>query len=159
MNESHLYKARIAKHLLGGEAFMPVDEMLKLIEFDKLGIRPDDLPYSFYEIFSHIRFTQKDILDYCTLKNYKAPNWPKDYWPQQKAPDSVLEWETLKKSYFDERDAFIQHIKKEDIDLLKPLNVDTDHTLFREAMLVIEHTAYHSGQLLILLRKLGLYNA
>ncbi len=61
MNESHHYKARIAKHLLGGEAFMPVDEMLKLIEFDKLGIRPDDLPYSFYEIFSHIRFTQKDI--------------------------------------------------------------------------------------------------
>lgn len=159
MNETTLIKDRLAKHLLGGEAFMPLDEMLKLIEFDKLGMRPNNLPYSFYEIFSHIKFTQKDILDYCTLSNYKAPNWPKDYWPEQKSPKSALEWEELKKIYFEERDSFSQIIKNEDVDLLQPLNEDTDHTFIREALLVIEHTAYHSGQLLIILRNLGLYNA
>jgi len=159
MNDSKIFKERIAKHLLGGEAFMTLDEMLKLIKFDDLGVRPKDFPYSFYEIFSHIRFTQKDILDYCTHSDYKAPNWPKDYWPEHKAPASISEWEELKNSYIEERKSFVQYIKNESNDLLKPLNQDTDHTLLREALLVIEHTAYHSGQLLIILRKLGLYNA
>jgi uncharacterized damage-inducible protein DinB len=159
MEDTNVIKDRLAKHLMGGEAFMKIEEMLKLIEFNKLGIRPDDLPYSFFEIFSHIRFTQKDILDYCTLLDYKAPNWPKDYWPEHRAPKSSSEWEELKNSYLEERKSFVQYIKEESNDLLKTLNKDTDHTLFREVLLVIEHTAYHSGQLLIILQKLGLYNA
>jgi len=156
MDDASKLKERLIKHISGGEAFMPIDEMLKIITFDKLGERPNNLPYSFYELFNHIRFTQKDILEYCTLSAYKAPKWPDDYWPHQKVPTSILAWGDLKNSYFEERTMFIKHI--ENNDLLKRMNKETDHTLMREVLLVIEHTAYHSGQLLIILRQLGLYN-
>ena len=46
-------KEQLLKHLKGGEAFMPVSELLEKISFKKSGKRPVGLPYSFYEIFYH----------------------------------------------------------------------------------------------------------
>jgi len=43
--------------------------------------------------------------------------------------------------------------------LSKPVNSETKNILLREVLLVIEHNAYHTGQLLIVLRSLGLYTA
>lgn len=144
-------------HLKGGEAFMPVDEMLKEINFSQLGERPNNLPYSFFELFYHIRYAQKDILDYCSAENYKPHNWPNDYWPKFKAPGSTEEWEQLKNSYFKERQQLSDLVQDTERELLAPVRKGTDHTLLREVLLVIEHTAYHSGQLLIVLRNLGLH--
>lgn len=159
MEDVTFIKQRLAKHVKGGEAFTPVEEMLKFAELNMLGVRPEHLPYSFYEIFHHIRFTQKDILDYYKDPSYKAPSWPKDYWPDHKAPPSSKEWEVLKDSYFEERAILIQLILNEENELFAPFNQETDHTLFREVLLIIEHTAYHTGQLLLILRELGRYPA
>ena len=65
MTENRQIKAQLIKHLEGGEAFMPLKELLNEIPFEKLGERPGNLPYSFFELFYHIWFAQKDILDYC----------------------------------------------------------------------------------------------
>jgi len=53
----------------------------------------------------------------------------------------------------------INYINDRNNDLLKPVNTETKNTLLREVLLVIEHNAYHTGQLLIVLRSLGLYPA
>lgn len=137
---------------------MPVDEMLKEINYEKLGERPNNLPYSFFELFYHMRFAQKDILDYCSAeKNYKSHNWPDDYWPEMKSPDSPEAWEELKNNYFKEREKFAKLILNPQTDLSSPVREGTEHTFMREALLVIEHTAYHTGQLLVVLRNLGLH--
>lgn len=158
MKENLEIKKRLSEHLKGGEAFLPLEEMLKKIEFGKLGIRPQNLPYSFYELFYHIRFAQKDILDYCIGKNYKSHDWPDDYWPEQQAPESIEDWDKFKNAYFEERQDLVKYLLSPKNDLLSPVKEGTDHTLLREVMLVIEHSAYHNGQLLILLRQLGLYS-
>ncbi|WZL89410.1 DinB family protein [Salinimicrobium sp. 3283s] len=152
-------KESLVKHLKGGEAFMPIDKMIEKIPFLELGKRPADLPYSFFEIFSHIRFTQKDILDYCTQTDYKAPQWPKDYWPEKSSPDDENAWKELVDAYFKERDELGELILSEEKDLMDTVPSGGNHTLFREILLVIEHTAYHSGQLLIILRHLGLHSS
>lgn len=150
-------KLQLITHLKGGEAFIPLEELLKEITFDKLGLRPKDLPYSFYELFYHIRFTQKDILDYCIAKDYKTPSWPADYWPQENSPADTNSWEKLKEDYFRERQLLIDHLMDPETELLGIVRNNTAHSLLREVLLVIEHTAYHSGQMLIVLRHLGLH--
>lgn len=149
-------KEQLISHLKGGEAFLPLGEMLDKIPFTRLGEIPNGLPYSFYELFYHIRFTQKDILDYCIEENYSSHSWPDAYWPKKVKPDSDYEWEELKKDYFEERQQFIDFILDPETNLLAPVR-KAEHLVFREVMLVIEHTAYHTGQLLIMLRTLGLY--
>ncbi|WP_317129115.1 DinB family protein [Haloflavibacter putidus] len=103
----------------------------------------------------HICITQKDLLNYCTKKNYTAPSWPEDYWPKSKAPDSEKEWQELKNQFEQTQKSLIALLKKEETDLLQPVASTKKHSLLREIGLVIEHNAYHGGQLVILLRLLG----
>lgn len=155
MDDMRPIKAQLIKHLEGGEAFMPLEEMLKEIPYEKLGERPGNLPYSFYELFYHIWFAQKDILDYCKAEEYTSHQWPNDYWPEATRPDTEAEWVELREAFFQNRKDLILHL--ENSDLLQPVKPGTDHSLLREILLVIEHNAYHTGQILIVLRELGLH--
>ena len=157
MEKDGAIKKQLLAHLKGGEAFMPVDKMLEEIQFERLGQRPGDLPYSFYELFYHIYFTQKDILKYCTEENYTAVSWPEDYWPEKKEPENRKDWDDLKADYLANREQLTLLILNSSNDLLDPVPSNPEHTLLREVLLVIEHTAYHSGQLLVVLRHLGLH--
>ena len=143
-------KDQILKHLRGGEAFMPLHEILERFSFEDIGVRMGGLPYSPFEMFYHIVFTQKDILDFCTADAYKTRKWPDDYWPGRLAPKDEKEWETLKNSYFEDRDALIALAQNSDLSTV--VKHGTDQTLLRELLLVIEHTAYHTGQLVVLAR-------
>ncbi len=148
---------QLVKHIHGGEAFTQVDKLLEFISFEKLCERPGNLPYSFYEIFYHIRFAQKDILDYCKNDNYKSHTWPDEYWPKNNFVKTSQDWELLKSQFLKERAEFCEFIMNPENELLEPINAETDNTLLREILLVIEHNAYHTGQLLIVLRSLELY--
>ncbi|SFG17202.1 Uncharacterized damage-inducible protein DinB (forms a four-helix bundle) [Salegentibacter agarivorans] len=150
-------KEQLIKHLQGGEAFMALEDLIDKISFEKLGEKPQNLPYSFYELFYHIVFAQKDILEYSISENYKSSEWPDDYWPKESTPDTEEDWKKLKKDYFEDRERFKNFILDTDIDLNLPVKNSDNHSLLREIMLVIEHTAYHTGQMLIILRLLGLY--
>ena len=153
------FKGQLVEHLKGGAAFLPVEELLKYISSEALCIRTMDLPYSFYELFYHMRFAQKDILDYIKNENYTSQQWPQDYWPKGNTLNSAEEWEHLKSNFFQEQQELADWILNPDNDLLKPVHAKTKHTLLREVLLVIEHNAYHTGQLLIVLRSLALYPA
>ena len=145
---------RLVKHLNGGEAFLPIDSILDKIAYEQLGIVPDGLPYSFYQQFYHIWMAQHDILEYCLNSDYRAPDWPEDYWPDEKGPADEDEWMGLVSSYVSEREKLINFIQDKNNDLLEPVSSNEDHTLLREILIVIEHTSYHTGQLMIILRLL-----
>lgn len=155
MNDQSDIKYQLVKHLKGGHAFSPIEAVLEKIRFENLDIRRDGLPYSFYQQFAHIRIAQLDILEYCTKDDYESPDWPDDYWPEEPEPESRKAWDNLKRDYFTERDAFCDLIHRPDTDLMKPLEANNDHNLLRQAGLIIEHTAYHTGQLYIIYRLLN----
>jgi uncharacterized damage-inducible protein DinB len=150
-------KNQLVAHLKGGEAFVPIEELLKSIPYGYLGKRTGNLPYSFYEVFFHIWYTQKDILDYCIDDNYKLPQWPQDYWPESHTPENLASWNALKDQYFEDRNKFIKFIQKPATDLLAEIGKEKKHSTLREILLVIEHSAYHTGQLVVIQREIGTY--
>ena len=152
-------KIQLVKHINGGEAFIPVDKLLEFITFEKLFKRPRHLPYSFFEILYHMRFAQKDLLEYCMDLEYSNYKWPDDYWPSDNKVEANEEWEVLILKFKEERQQLIDHILDSENKLLAPVNAKTNNNLLREILLVIEHNAYHTGQLLIVLRSLDLYPA
>ena len=151
-------KKQIAIHLDGGKAFMPIQNLITEIPFGKIGIRPHNLPYSIYELFYHIVFAQKDILDYSNSKDYSAANWPKDYWPEKQKPDNEEEWEDLKNQFFQDRESLKSFFTSEENALDDVVLNSTEHTIIRQVLLVIEHNAYHAGQLLLLSRLLEIHD-
>jgi len=58
------YSQLLIKHILGGNAFKKIEDILEEIPFDKIGEIPAGLPYSFWQVFEHIRIAQKDILEF-----------------------------------------------------------------------------------------------
>ena len=156
-NQQYL-REQLIRHIEGGEAFKPIKDLLENISYEKLGVVPDGLPYSLWQMFYHIRFAQYDILEFSRSSHYEAIQWPDDYWPESAAPGSHADWDELVKLYYEERREFIELIENPSNDLFEPFPHGNGQTLFREALLIIEHTAYHTGELLVIMRSLGIYN-
>lgn len=135
---------------------MPITELLSKISFKQVQVISEGLPYSFYQLFYHIRLAQHDILEFSRDPDYKSPEWPEGYWPDT-ALENEDQWHKLKDQYFQEREELCNLISDPSNDLFKPFAHGSGQTLLREALLVVEHTSYHTGQLLIILRELGLY--
>ncbi len=150
-------KSLMVRHLKSGEAFMPVQELLEKVKFKRIGERPVGLPYSFYEVFYHMFYAQRDLLQFCTAASYKAPSWPKDYWPQEKSTESKEEWIALKKAFFDDRNELITLVENQQTDLFSIAKHGEKQLVIREILLAIEHNAYHAGQLVVIARLLGLH--
>lgn len=158
MAEERKICERLAKHLDGGEAFMPLKEILEKISFEDINTRPDNLPYSLYELFFHIVFTQKDIVKFTCSDDYTEPKWPDYYWPKEKICPREEEWETLKAEYLTDRERLKNFLLNEENKLTEAVkNGKDEQNLLREVILLIEHSSYHTGQMLILLRLLNLH--
>lgn len=158
MSNEKQIRERLSKHLEGGEAYMSVVEMLKKISFEDINTRPANLPYSFYELFFHVTFTQKDIVKFTCSDDYTEPKWPDYYWPKEKTCKNADEWETLKAEYTTDRERLNNFLLNEENKLNEAVkNGKDEQTLLREIILVIEHTSYHAGQMLIILRLLNLH--
>jgi len=158
MSEERNIRERLVKHLDGGEAFMPVTQMLELISFEDINTRPSNLPYSFYELFFHVVFTQKDIVKFSCSDDYTKPKWPEYYWPREKVCKSKEDWKSLKAEYTADRERLKDFLLDGSNNLTEAVKNGKDaQTLLREALLVIEHTAYHTGQMMVVLRLLNLH--
>ncbi|MBO6586791.1 MAG: DinB family protein [Gracilimonas sp.] len=148
-------REHLIHQLEGGQAFIKIEDLLEEVEFEDLGKRPAGLPYSFYEQFFHLRVAQYDILDFSRNSHYERMTWPHDYWPMEQSPASEEEWEELKKQFFDERNEMMNFILNPKNDLQAEIPHGDGQTLLREALLVLEHNAYHTGQLAIIFRLLN----
>lgn len=158
MANDRIIRERLAKHLVGGEAFMPVSKMLEKISFEDINTRPSNLPYSFYELFFHIVATQKDIVKFTCSDDYTEPKWPEYYWPKDKSCNTREDWQSLKAEYLTDRERLVNFLLDDSNSLTEAVkNGKDEQILLREILLVIEHSAYHTGQMLILLRLLNLH--
>ncbi|SDJ85473.1 DinB superfamily protein [Catalinimonas alkaloidigena] len=155
MNTTELRKQLVAQ-LKGGQAFVPLREVLKNVPFDRVNQRPDGMPHSLWDLLEHLRITQHDILDFSTNPNYKTIPWPEAYWPKQACPDEAT-WQRTKEQLFADLDAMIKLVEDPESDLFTPFAHGDGQNLLREALLVGEHNAYHTGQFVLVRRALGLW--
>lgn len=121
------------------------------------GERPDDLPYSPWELVEHIRRTQHDILVYCQDPDYEAPSWPDDYWPDAPAPPNEEAWPESVTQVQNDLETLCGLVENPSLDLYDTVPASDEHTYLREALLVADHTAYHVGQLVSVRRLLGIW--
>ncbi len=158
--ENHLED--LVKHLssliVGGNAHVTFDESIENLAPENFGIKPPDLPYSIWMLVQHIRITQADILDFSVNKYYKPLKWPDEYWPAQEAPTDTGSWQNCLDKIQDDRQNFIDLLHKPDADLFAPFRHGDGQNLFKEALLIADHTSYHTGQIVLIRRLLNDWN-
>lgn len=141
--------------LEGGNAHAKFDDIFRNFPEDLRGKRPRDLPYSGWDLLEHIRIAQYDILEFIRNPEYESPPWPEGYWPKSHAPADASAWNKSIRAFRADRQTIIDLVNDPKRDLVKPFPHGTGQTLFREALLVADHTAYHLGQIVEVRRLLG----
>lgn len=143
--------------LKGGQAHARLDDAVKDFPSDKRGVVPEHLPYSAWQILDHMRFTQRDILDFSAppTGGYHAHRWPDDYWLKSPQPPSPSAWDACIASIRDDQKKFEALLTKPGADLHRPFLWGEGQTLLREALLIADHNAYHLGELIVIRRLLG----
>lgn len=157
MPHEPILRQQLAELIRGGNAFTPLEHALENIPYNKTGIVPEGLPYSLWQLTEHLRITQHDIYDFCINPEYQPIKWPDAYWPASTAPENEQAWQQTTRQVLADRQQMIQLVEDSRKELYAPFPHGDGQNLLREALLVAEHNAYHTGQIVLVRRLLGIW--
>jgi hypothetical protein len=147
----------LARSLDWGEAHVDFDKAVAGLAPELRGRRVHGLPHSAWEILEHLRIAQHDILDFARNPKYEELTWPDEYWPASPEPPSAAAWDESVAAFRRDRDAVKTLAIDTSIDLAAkiPYADKASQTYMRAVLLVLDHNAYHVGELVLLRRLLA----
>lgn len=145
--------AELIKLLNGGSAHASLDDALDGLPPKLRGAKPDNLPYSIWQLVEHIRIAQWDMLKFSQDEKHESPKWPEEYWVKDVAPKDDTEWENSLRQIKDERNEFINLLKSGDI--YKAIPHGDGQSILREALQIADHNAYHTAEVIVIRRLMG----
>jgi hypothetical protein len=138
--------------LTKAEAHVELESSLKDFPRDLRGQKPEGAPYTPWQLLEHIRIAQWDILEFSKDAKHQSPKWPEGYWPETEAPPDDKAWDKSVKQVLADLKAMSDLLSDVKNDLFAPIPHSDGQTLLREVLLVVDHNAYHLGQIVLLRR-------
>ncbi len=159
-NLENALRQELIAALKGGNAHARFEEVVEDFPARLRGEKAG-LPYSAWQLLEHIRLAQDDILRFCNNKDgsYREMSFPDDYWPKAAVPPGAHAWEQSIASVLSDREAMIHLVGDARHNLAAPFAWGDGQNLLREAILIVDHTVYHVGEMLALRRLLGIWPA
>jgi hypothetical protein len=154
-NERNTIVSELITLINQGNAHVSLEETVKDIPANLRTVVPDNLPYSIWSLVEHIRITQWDIVEFCLSPQHESPNWPAGYWPENTETVDDSKWEETLVQIENDRQRFFDLLQDQNTDLYTPLAHGDGQNIFREALLIADHTSYHLGEVLVLRRLLN----
>ena len=150
MDHDQKLRNQLVKLLSQGNAFMPLFDQLDSVPFENTGVRVKGFAHTIWELTEHIRLALHDLVEYSKDSYYQSPPWPNGYWPENASLGSRKEWAESVEHINNLLNEMISMVKNASNDLLEPFKANKDHNLLRQATIIAEHAAYHSGQIAML---------
>lgn len=148
-------RTQLVAALAGKGAHVEFDSAIENFPVKLRGQKVEGAPHTAWQLLEHMRMAQADILDFCVNANYKELKWPDDYWPKGEAPADEAAWERSIAGFRHDLKAMQALVADPARDLYSKIPHGDGQTLFREALLVIDHNAYHLGQIVLVRSLLG----
>jgi hypothetical protein len=156
-DQSQTLREHLLELLGGGAAHTDFDAAVSGLPPKLRGAKPAGQPHTPWRILEHMRLAQHDILEFTINPGHVSPPFPEGYWPDGDAPPSATAWAAAVRLFRADLKQMRKLVEDSGIDLLAPLSHGTGQTVAREAMLLVDHNAYHLGQLIIVRRLLGVW--
>jgi hypothetical protein len=157
MNDQHeILISELVKLLNGGSAHAGLGDALRGLPARLRGVKPDNLPYSIWQMVEHIRIAQWDMVKFSKDEKHRSPKWPDEYWVKDTAPKDDAAWEQSVKQINDDLEEFIKLLKTGDI--YKAIPHGEGQSILREALQIADHNAYHIAEIIMIRRLLGAWS-
>jgi DinB family protein len=150
-------RQQVAKALEWADAHVDFERVVEGVPADARGRKPQGLPYSLWQLLEHLRLSQRDILEFCRNPKYVEMKWPDDYWPKADAPPDAAAWDRSIAEFRRDRTAVKALAIDPDLDLFATIPHGSGQTYLRELLLIIDHNAYHIGEMVAARRIMGLW--
>lgn len=151
--DANAFRKELISHLTEENAHAGFDAAVKDFPTELRSIRPHGLPHSPYQLLEHLRIAQWDIIEYALNPKHKSPDFPAGYWPKSPEPPDANAWDKSIASFRANRKKLVAALGK--ADLLAPIPHANNQSLASKTILLIDHNAYHLGQLILLRRLLN----
>jgi hypothetical protein len=138
---------------------MTFDEAVANFPMERINDRAPNVPYSPWHLLEHMRIAQWDILDFVRNPNYAEMRWPDDYWPAPDATADAAAWNETLRAFRADFEAVCALVSDPATDLYATIPHGDGQTILREALLVADHNAYHTGEFAILRQVMGTWPA
>lgn len=150
---------QITRHLInslrGQGAHISIGNSLEGLSWEKAGEKVKGLDHTLWTLLYHIWICAWDIVEFSLDEHHESPEYPSGYWPKKEAPCSEKEWETLIRDTEKEIERMVELLEDPSSDLTGAIPWGTGQTLFREALILIDHNSYHIAQIIDLRALLG----
>jgi hypothetical protein len=111
--------------------------------------RPPNLNYTFWHLLEHMRRAQKDILEFVRDPDYRSPDYS-EFWPDPDEKATAVQWRKTVRDFRADFKAVEKLVKDRKTDFFGPIPHAKDYSVFREALLIADHNAYHISELITL---------
>ena len=142
-------RLQLVASLRSGQAFESLETILDEVPVRLRFEQPQPSGKSPWQVIEHMRLSLEDLAAYIDNEHgtYKSKIWPDDFWPRSAGPVSESGWDESVAELFRARQRVEDLIMDPSRDLFAPFRWHHGHTLLRQALIAIEHTAYHCGEL------------
>jgi uncharacterized damage-inducible protein DinB len=151
-DKDHAVRKQLLEFLRGGHAHATLEDAVKDFPSRLYTQKPEGAPHNAWQLLEHIRFTLHDLLEFSTNPEYQTPQWPGDYWPEDESPRTPDAWKHSVDALRMDLRGLEKLLQDSKTDLYAKIPWGKDQSILREILLAIDHTSYHTGQL-IMLRK------
>ena len=147
--------AELTALLAGGNAHATFEQAVADLPAPLRNQAVPAVPYTIWQLVEHIRIAQADILEFCVNPQYVALEWPAAYWPDKALAVDEAGWQAALHAIARDQQRFINLLHDPATDLFRPLPHGDGQNIFREALLIGDHAAYHVGEIILIRRLLG----
>lgn len=138
-----------------GHAHVTVEQALRGLAPGNRGKRPSPKLHSVFEELEHMRITQEDILRYTLDASWKSPEFPGGYWPDPDLRLTGARWTRALEGFRSDLEEVCALALDASRDLTALVPHGEGRTYLRQVLLVADHNAYHTAQILTIRKLLG----
>jgi hypothetical protein len=150
-------REQLVYSLSGKGAHMSFDEAVADFPMEAINLKPEGVEYSFWHLVEHLRICQWDILEFTRDPQHESPEFPVGLWPDRDAETDEAGWHKSIELFRANLASVIELAQDPSIELSAQIPHAPGYTYLREILLVIDHNAYHTGELAILRQVMGLW--
>jgi hypothetical protein len=107
--------------------------------------RIEGLPYTPWQVLEHMRLAQWDILEFSRDPDHVSPDFPKGSWPKPDEPGTPALWQQSIDQFHRDLQQMEALVADPSTDLYAKIPHGDGQTILREALLIVDHNAYHLG--------------
>lgn len=155
MKHDNVLREQLLALLRGGNAHMGFDEAIASFPAKHINTKLPNFNYTFWHLLEHMRRAQKDILEFVRDPSYVSPDYA-EFWPDPDEKAVESQWKKTVRYFHADLKAVEELVKNPGTDFFGPIPHARDYNIFREVLLVADHNAYHTAEIITLRQALGI---